>query len=195
MVGTLAVLDYGADLVYPTGHSGLYRTICKHGAVISEFPFGTQSDRGSFPRCNRIISSLSLGVLVVEAPAKSGSLITVTHAIEQSREVFAIPGDARSRLSAGCHQLLRDGTKLVEKVDDVVEELGHWRPLEPMPDPTLASDDACVYALLAREPRHIDDLARDSNLPPQDLLDALLRLELDGLVDQVVGQRFLRRSR
>ena len=75
------------------------------------------------------------------------------------------------------------GAKLVEKVDDVVEELGHWRPLEPMPDPTLTSDDACVYVLLSHEPRHIDDLARDSTLPPQDLLDALLRLELDGLVD------------
>ncbi len=192
---TVAVLGCGADVVYPAGHSGLYRAIRERGAVVSEFPFGAQPDRGSFPRRNRIISGLSLGVVVVEAPAKSGSLITVTHATEQSREVFAVPGDVRSGLSAGCHQLLRDGAKLVEKVDDVVEELGHWRPPGSMSAPALAPEDECVYALLSREPRHIDDLARDSTLPPQDLLDALLRLELDGLVDQVAGKRFLRRLR
>ena len=119
----------------------------------------------------------------------------MTHATEQSREVFAVPGDLRSGLSAGCHQLLRDGAKLVEKVDDVVDELGHWRPPGPMSAPALAPEDECVYALLSREPRHIDDLSRDSTLPSQDLLDALLRLELDGLVDQVAGKRFLRRLR
>ena len=160
------MLGCGADVVYPAGHSGLYRAIRERGAVATVFPFGAQPDRGSFPRRNGIISGLSLGVVVVEAPAKSGSLITVTHATEQSREVFTVPGDVRSGLSAGCHQLLRDGAKLVEKVDDVVEELGHWRPPGPMSAPALAPEDECVYALLSREPRHIDDLARGSTLPP-----------------------------
>ncbi|MEE3260065.1 MAG: DNA-processing protein DprA [Candidatus Latescibacterota bacterium] len=192
---TIAVLGCGADVPYPRAHTGFYRQIRERGAIVSEFAWGAQPDRGSFPRRNRIISGLSLGIIAVEAPQKSGSLITVHHAVDQNREVFAVPGDVRSGLSAGCHQLLREGAKLVEGVDDVVEELTHWVPPAPgeAPAPELPPEDERVYALLSREPRHIDELAQDSTLPPQTLLDALLRLELEGLVDQLAGKRFLRR--
>ena len=139
---------------------------------------------------------MSLGVVVVEAPQKSGALITVAHAVDQDREVFAVPGDVRLGRSAGCHRLIKDGAKLVEGVGDILEELTIAIPpdLRPAPARALAPEDERIYALLSHEPRHIDELSQDSTLPPQILLDALLRLELDGLVDQVAGKRFLRRA-
>ena len=109
-----------------------------------------------------------------------------------------MPGDVRSGRSAGCHQLIKDGAKLVEDVEDVLEELTMWaspRPQSaPVPTPALPPEEESVYALLSRQPRHIDELAQDSALPPATLLDVLLRLELDGLVDQLAGKRFLRRA-
>ncbi|MDE2808955.1 MAG: DNA-processing protein DprA [Gemmatimonadota bacterium] len=195
---TIAVLGCGADVPYPRAHTPLYRQIRERGSIVSEFAWGTQPERGAFPRRNRIISGLSLGVVIVEAPQKSGALITVQHALEQNREVFAVPGDVRSGRNAGCHQLIKDGAKLVENVEDVLEELTMWaspRPQSaPVPTPTLPPEDESVYALLSRQPRHIDELAQDSALPPATLLDVLLRLELDGLVDQLAGKRFLRRA-
>ena len=192
---TIAALGCGADVPYPRAHTALYRGIREHGAIVSEFAWGAQPNKGSFPQRNRIISGLSLGVIVVEAPQKSGSLITVKHALDQNREVFAVPGDVRTGRNTGCHQLIRDGAKLVEGVDDVLEELAHWVvPVhESMPTPVLPPEDERVYGLLSRNPRHIDELAQDSTLAPQALLDSLLRLELDGFVDQLSGKRFLRR--
>lgn len=193
---TIAVLGCGVDVSYPRAHTGLYRRIRETGAIVSEFPMGAQPERGSFPRRNRIISGLSLGVVIVEAPAKSGSLITVSHAVEQDREVFAVPGDVRLGLSAGCHRLIKEGAKLVEGVDDVLEELAGWAVQAPqaVPAPDLPPEDQRVYGLLGREPRHIDELVQDSTLPHGALLDALLRLELDGLIEQLAGKRFLRRA-
>ena len=193
---TIAVLGSGADVPYPRAHTGYYHQICERGAIVSEFPWGAQPGRGSFPRRNRIISGMSLGVVVVETPQKSGALITVAHAVDQDREVFAVPGDVRSGRSAGCHRLIKDGAKLVEGVEDILEELTIDIPpdLPSAPARALAPADERIYALLSREPRHIDELTQDSTLPPQILLDALLRLELDGLVDQVAGKRFLRRA-
>ena len=193
---TIAVLGCGADVPYPRAHTPLYRQIRERGAIVSEFAWGGQPERGAFPRRNRIISGLSLGVVIVEAPQKSGALITVQHALEQNREVFAVPGDVRSGRNAGCHQLIKDGAKLVENVDDVLEELTMWAVprLQSAPAPTLPPEDESVYALLSRQPRHIDELAQHSALPPETLLDVLLRLELDGLVDQLAGKRFLRRA-
>ncbi len=139
---------------------------------------------------------MSLGVVVVEAPQKSGALITVAHAVDQNREVFAVPGDVRSGRSAGCHRLIKDGAKLVEGVEDILEELTIEIPpgLSSAPVRALAPSDERIYALLSREPRHIDELSQDSTLPPQILLDALLRLELDGLVEQLACKRFVRRA-
>ena len=195
---TIAVLGCGPDVPYPRSHTQLYRQIRERGAIVSEFAWGAQPERGAFPRRNRIISGLSLGVIIVEAPQKSGALITVQHALDQNREVFAVPGDVRSGRNAGCHQLIKDGAKLVENVGDVLEELTMWtspRPQSaPASTPSLPSEDESVYALLSRQPRHIDELAQDSALPPTTLLDVLLRLELDGLVDQLAGKRFLRRA-
>lgn len=193
---TIAVLGCGADVPYPRTHTPLYRQIRERGAIVSEFAWGAQPERGAFPRRNRIISGLSLGVVIVEAPQKSGALITVQHALDQNREVFAVPGDVRSGRNAGCHQLIKDGAKLVEDVEDVLEELTMWASPRPQsaPAPTLPPEDESVYALLSRQPRHIDELAQDSALPPATLLDVLLRLELDGLVDQLAGKRFLRRA-
>ena len=193
---TIAVLGCGPDVPYPRAHTGLYRQIRERGAIVSEFAWGSQPNRQTFPQRNRIISGLSLGVIVIEAPQKSGSLITVTHAVDQNREVFAVPGDVRSGASAGCHRLIKDGAKLVEEVEDVLEELAGWAPpaSKAMSLPELPPEDARIYGLLSREPRHIDELAQDSTLPPQALLGSLLRLELDGLVDQLAGKRFLRRA-
>ena len=193
---TIAVLGCGADVPYPRAHTPLYHQIRERGAIVSEFAWGAQPERGAFPRRNRIISGLSLGVIIVEAPQKSGALITAQHALEQNREVFAVPGDVRSGRSAGCHRLIKDGAKLVEEVEDVLEELVMWASPQSAPilAPTLPPEDESVYALLSRQPRHIDELAQHSDLPPAALLDVLLRLELDGLVDQLAGKRFLRRT-
>lgn len=121
---TVAVLAGGVDVIYPPEHADLYERIAAQGAVVSEMPPGAPTTRASFPIRNRIISGLSIGVIVVEAPEKSGALITAAHALEQGREVFAVPGSVNSAQSRGTHQLLRDGARLVETVDDVLEELG-----------------------------------------------------------------------
>ena len=123
---TLAVLGCGADVVYPSENAALHARIRGQGAVLSEFPMGSRPQKGWFPRRNRLISGLSLGVILVEASVRSGALITARYAREQNREVFAVPGDIRTCKSAGCHQLIRDGARLVEKVEDVVDELQHW---------------------------------------------------------------------
>lgn len=128
---TLAVLGSGVDVIYPPEHAELYARIAAQGAIISENPPGSPPTRVSFPARNRIISGLSQGIVVVEAPEKSGALITATHALEQGREVFAVPGSVNSVQSRGSHQLLRDGAKLVESVDDILEDL-QW-PEAPAP--------------------------------------------------------------
>ncbi len=130
---TIAVLGSGLDIVYPPEHVALYERIAAAGAVISEYPPGTPPARTNFPVRNRLISGLALGVVVVEAPEKSGALITATHALEQGREVFAVPGSVNSSQNRGAHQLLRDGARLVESVEDILEELSWQLPASPRP--------------------------------------------------------------
>ena len=196
---TLAVLGCGVDVIYPAHHARLYRQIRQSGAVISEFPMGSAPEPGSFPRRNRIISGLSLGVVVVEAPARSGALITTTYAAEQGRDVFAVPGDVRRGKSAGCHALLRDGAKLVERVEDILEEMGTFSATEAVTverAPELAADlaprEKHILAHLEGGEQHVDALAEAVGLELPLLLDALLKLELAGLVDQRPGKRFVR---
>jgi len=192
---TIAVLGCGVDQIYPRSHAALYRRIVGAGAVVSEQPMGAAPDRGSFPRRNRIISGLSRGVIVVEAAQRSGALITARCANEQGREVFAVPGDIRRGGSSGCHALIKDGAKLVENVDDVLEELTPW--LQREEPPAVASPSGVVgqvYELLGREPLHVDELARISTVATPQMLGALLRLELEGLADQHPGKRFARRA-
>ena len=154
---------------------------------------GAQPDRGSFPRRNRIISGLARGVVVVEAAARSGALITARCAAEQGREVFAVPGEIFRASSAGCHALLKDGAKLVECVDDILDELNPWRVETPAPSPAPSGLAGQVYALLGARPLHIDQLASGA-LSSAQIAAALLELELDGWVAQYEGQRFARRA-
>ena len=121
--GQLRYWVAGRMCLIPGAHTGLYRQIRERGAIVSEFVWGSQPNRQTFPQRNRIISGLGLGVIVIKAPQKSRSLITVTHAVDQDSEVFAVPGDVRSGARAGCHRLIKDGLKLVEEVDDVLEKL------------------------------------------------------------------------
>ncbi len=194
---TLAVLGCGADVVYPRSHADLYRSIRRQGAVVSEFPMGSGATAGWFPRRNRVISGLCLGTIVVEAPARSGALITASYALEQNREVFAVPGDVLKGNSRGCHQLLREGAKLVEGVEDVMEELGHWgmSPRSaPVAEAALSGAEGKVFDRLSADPCHVDDLAHGVEMEPARLLDVLLRLELQGRVEQLPGKHFVRRA-
>ena len=187
--GTIAVMGTGADRVYPAANRALAHRIAEGGCLVTEFPLGTPSVAGNFPRRNRIISGMSRGVLVVEAALQSGSLITARLAGEQGRDVFAIPGSIHSALSKGSHQLIRDGAKLVESADDVLAELGvaRERRVEPIP--------AKEHGLLRKmgfAPVSIDQMAERTGLAPAALSVQLSELELDGRVQALAGGWFQR---
>lgn len=190
--GTVAVIGTGADRLYPARNQGLARSIAEQGAVISEFPLGTPAMAHNFPRRNRIIAGLALGCLVVEAAPRSGSLITARLAAEAGREVFAIPGSIHSPMSRGCHQLIRQGAKLVETAADILEEL-RWetRPatltLAEDKAESAASDETRVLASLGDAPCTLDTLSVRSGLTPGALLAILLPMELAGRVAQLPG--------
>ena len=199
---TIAVLGSGLARMFPAEHEDLAGRIAAQGAVISEFPMTMEPFKENFPRRNRIISGLSLGVVVVEAAAHSGALITAGFALEQGREVFAVPGPAGATTSRGTHQLLRDGAHLAESADDVLEVL---RPAlatcvagfsasqaVTTPAPRLTPAEAPVYARLSTDPVGVDWLAAHTGAPMAQLLPVLLGLELKGLVRQVPGQQFVR---
>ncbi len=190
---TIAVTGCGLDHVYPASHRKLAEQIAQQGAIISEFPIGTLPKPGHFPRRNRIISGLSLGVLVVEASIKSGSLITARLAGEQGREVFAVPGSIRSPLSKGCHALIRDGARLVETMTDILQELKNYVPDEtktveeeaspaPRPSPAQDPDHEKVLDSMGHEPISIDNLVDHSGLEASAVSSILLILELNGQV-------------
>lgn len=190
--GTVAVIGTGADRLYPARNQRLARSIAEQGAVISEFPLGTPAVAHNFPRRNRIIAGLALGCLVVEAAPRSGSLITARLAAEAGREVFAIPGSIHSPMSRGCHQLIRQGAKLVETAGDILEEL-RWetRPAaQAGPDGDSAagdSEETRVLASLGDAPCTLDTLSARSGLTPAALLAILLPMELAGRVAQLPG--------
>jgi len=203
---TIAVIGTGADRVYPARNHDLARRIAEHGAIVSEFPLDTPALAGNFPRRNRIIAGLAQGCLVVEAAACSGSLITARLAAEIGSEVFAIPGSIHSPLAKGCHQLIRQGAKLVETAQDVLEEL-RWpladRAGQDARDTTdeisdltadATSDPLTASLLLAlgHDPGDVDSLAERTSLTPETLLAMLLQLELDGHVASLPGSRFQR---
>ncbi|QSA96805.1 DNA-processing protein DprA [Methylococcus sp. EFPC2] len=186
---TVAVAGTGPDQVYPARHARLAETIVQcGGALVSELPTGTAPQAGNFPRRNRIISGLSRGVLVVEAALRSGSLITARLALEQGREVFAIPGSIQNPLSRGCNALIKQGAKLVETVQDILEELGVYTPAPAAvpdsgekpaaPDPALAS----LLKSVAYEPTSVDTLIAATGFAPETITSMLLLLELDGYV-------------
>lgn len=189
---TIAVIGTGADRVYPARNKELALAIAGQGAIVSEFPLGTPAIAANFPRRNRIISGLSRGVLVVEAALESGSLITARLAAEQGREVFAIPGSIHSPVARGCHRLIKQGAKLVETAQDILEELGsHPADLGASPVAATAGDSAILDAL-GYDPCALDDLMDRTGISADLLLGELLTLELDGRIAALPGNRYQR---
>lgn len=191
---SIAVLGSGIDVPYPPENKGLMEKISESGYVMSEFPPGTQPDRENFPRRNRLISGLSLGVLVVEAAADSGSLITASCAAEQGKEVFAVPGNINSVNSAGTNELIKNGAKLVQDVRDIIEELapvlkGFIKTKEKV-RVELSDEERRLCDIMTAEPRHVDMLSRESGMSVSKVLGILLSLELKGVVKQTEGKKF-----
>lgn len=188
---TIAVIGTGPDIVYPARHRELAHAICEKGAIISEFPLGEPSKAANFPRRNRIISGLSRGVLVVEANLESGSLITARLAAEQGREVFAIPGSIHSPLSKGCHRLIKQGAKLVDSLQDILEELGD-APISQVPAGASDVTDHPLLQQMGYDAVSQDMLIQTSGLTSHQVSAMLLTLELDGKIASLPGGRYQR---
>lgn len=191
---TIAVLGCGADIVYPRRNQGLFEQIAARGAIVSEFPVGTPPLPENFPRRNRVISGLARGCLVVEAALASGSLITARLAAEQGREVFAIPGSIHSPLSKGCHALIKQGAKLVESAQDVLEELGIAAKLPRGANHNMSREDIPLLHHMGFDPCSIDALVERSGLTAEAVSAMLLRLELEGKVGCLPGGLYQRTS-
>ncbi len=209
---TIAVLGSGLDIIYPSENMELSERIAESGAVISEFPFGTQPLASNFPARNRIISGIAIGTIVMEATEKSGSLITARFALEQGREVFAVPGSIDHPGSRGTHRLIKEGAKLVENVQDILDEIATRIKLgqtaaevgcteapkpdfmdkisEPFPAGIPEKISEAVLKALAQEPLHIDAIISTTELGSNTVLDCLFRLELHGYVQQMPGMIF-----
>lgn len=200
---TIAVLGCGLDIVYPAENRRLFEEIAENGAVLSEFPFQTPPEAPNFPMRNRIISGMSLGVVIVEATERSGSLITARLALDQGREVFAVPGAINSSGSRGTHRLIKEGAKLVEGVEDILEEIRFQtamperRPSGPAPaapaprKKPLDEREAAVLEYITDRAVGVDDLVEKTGFRVTDVLTILLSLELSGHVEQQPGKMFV----
>ena len=193
---TIAVLGGGLDWIYPSEHRGLAKRIIEHGALVSEYPPRTRPVRGNFPMRNRIMAGLSIGVVIVEARIKSGTLITANYAAHYNRDVFAVPGSVLSPASEGCHQLLKEGASLARNAADILAELDIASEVQTTPFETqplaLSGTEAVVYAALTADPLHIDDLSVAVELTIADVATALMMLELQGLVRNTGAQHYAR---
>jgi DNA processing protein len=187
---TIAMLGTGIDVVYPARNRPLAQEISSRGAMVSEFPLGTEPHAGNFPRRNRLISGLARGCLVVEAALDSGSLITARLAADQGREVFAIPGSIHSPLSKGCHALIKQGAKLVESAQDVLEELGV--ATTPAAGARETAADEGLLEHMGFDPCDIDQLSGRCGLPVEAVSAMLLKLELDGKIASLPGGLYQR---
>jgi DNA processing protein len=192
---TLAVLGSGVDNIYPPDHRKLAEAIIENGALLSDYPMGAEPEAANFPPRNRLISGLSLGTVVVEAALRSGALITADFALEQGRDVFAIPGSILSASSAGCNRLIRDGAHVVTEISDILEVL----QLEQVPEKQAARmtlpgspAEAALFQHLTAEPRHLDELARASDLAVEVVSSTLVMMELKGMVRQIGGMQYVR---
>ncbi len=198
---TVAVLGCGVDVAYPKRNQPLYERIAVEGTVLSEYPLGMRPAKWTFPQRNRILSGLSRGVVVVQAPERSGSLITARLALEQGREVFAVPGNISTTTSAGTNRLIKQGAKLIESADDILEEFADLRrmtraaaPVEKAEDEvTLTDRERRVYELISLEPVHVDDIIARADLSPTEASHVLLLLQLEDLVVEVEGGCYVRR--
>ncbi|CAG0972172.1 DNA processing protein DprA [Gammaproteobacteria bacterium] len=192
---TTAVLGTGADVVYPPEAGKLYSEIIEKGVVVSEYLMGTPPQPRNFPRRNRIISGLSLGVAVVEAPLRSGSLMTARLSLEYGREVFAFPGQVNSMRSSGTNRLIKDGAALIEGAKDIMEALGLASPQEreQAPAEKPEGDELLLYNAIGKGMEHIDSLCAKTGLSAARASTLLLEMELKGIVEQKPGKSFLRR--
>jgi len=191
---TVAVLGCGVDIIYPTENRKLGQSIIENGAIVSEYPLGTNPESGNFPRRNRIISGLSLGVLVVEGAIQSGARITTDYALEQGRDVFAIPGPILRKSSTGPNYLIQNGAKLVTHVNDILEELNLTMIAQQSEARAIIPDndvEAVLLAQLSAEPVHIDDLGEATGLSAPEVSSALTMMELKGKVRQVEGMNYI----
>jgi DNA processing protein len=216
--GTVAVIGTGADLVYPAAHHALARQIAAQGAILSEWPLGTPARAANFPQRNRLIAGLVSGVVIVEAAMRSGSLITARLANEMGRDIFALPGSIHAPLSRGCHRIIKQGAKLVETPDEVLEELGFSRPMtakvaskrlaahktaafEPPPatarkspaaPPAMSAEALQLLDALGHAPATLEILAGRTEMEGAALQNTLLQLELAGQIRVLPGGRFTR---
>ena len=205
---TVGVLGHGIDRVYPPENGKLFARVGERGLLLTELAPEEAPNAGNFPRRNRLIAALSLGILVVEMGQKSGAQHTVTYALEQGKDVFAVPGPIGSPQSTGTNQLLKDGARLVTSSADILEELrgvGHaFGPaggpaspanidVPPPPPPDLVPDEAKVYAALTSDARHVDDISTRTGMAPSNVLAALLGLELRDLAESLPGKQYRRR--
>ncbi len=191
---TIAVLGCGVDQIYPPEYRNLAYQITQHGALVSDYPIGTQPEGKNFPPRNRIISGLSLGVLVVEAGERSGALITADFAAEQGRDVFAVPGPIFRQSSMGTNRLIQDGAKMVTRPDDILEELNLTMVAVQVEARQVLPTNETETALLAHlsaEPVHVDDLGREVGLPIAEVSSTLALMELKGMVRQVGGMKYV----
>ncbi|GMQ78648.1 MAG: DNA-processing protein DprA [Anaerolineae bacterium] len=192
---TIAVLGSGVNYIYPSEHRSLaQRIVSGRGAILSDYPLGTAPESRNFPPRNRIISGLSMGVLVIEAGERSGALITAEFGLEQDREIFAVPGNINSPASKGTNRLIKQGAKLVQNVDDILEELNlalipeHIKADKILPD---SPEEAILLDHLSRQPTHIDELTRQAGLPTSLVSSTLTMMELKGMVQQVGAMNYV----
>ncbi len=192
---TIAVFGCGLDTIYPPRNRILAEQIVEQGALVSEYPLGTKPDARNFPVRNRIISGLARGVVVIEAPSRSGALITTSFAADQGRDVFAVPGSALSAASAGCHELIRSGAMLVTTAEQILDHLDVAR-VEVQTQARLllpeTPSERLLYGIVGAEPRHVNELSIESGLPIHEASGTLLALELKGLVRQSGAQHYVR---
>ena len=196
---TLAVFGSGLDIIYPRENRKLAERIKSSGAILSEFLLGTKHEAPKFPKRNRLISGLSLGVVIVEAGTKSGALLTARCALEQNREVFAIPGNLGAKNSEGTNKLIKQGAKLVTSVEDILEELRITKEGKSSSSVQTEEDlshlsemEKNIFKLISDEPYHIDKIAIQASANVSETLSLLLSLELKGLVKQLSGKMFVR---
>lgn len=190
---SIAVVGTGLDVVYPARNRALAHALAERGALLSEFPLGTPALAANFPRRNRLISGLSRGCVVIEAALQSGSLITARLANEQGREVFALPGSIHSPLSKGCHRLIKQGAKLVDDVNDILEEFNfQTASTVSAPERTVGRPAAKLLDLMGYDPCALDALTARADMAVDDIAGALLELELSGLIEKLQGNKFQR---
>jgi DNA processing protein len=191
---TIAVLGCGLDLIYPPEHRHLAQDVVEHGALVSEYCLGTRPEASNFPPRNRVISGLSLGVLVVEAGIKSGALITADYAADQGREVFAVPGNLYARSSVGTNRLIQEGAKLVAGAEDILEELNLMMVAQQVEVRAVVPEteiEALLIQYLSLEPVHVDEISLKVELPIAEVTSNLALMELKGMVRQVGGMNYV----